>query len=301
MLKILVTGSNGLLGQTLTHLITSTNRAELIASSKGKDRYTGPGKYHYVELDIADKSQLLDVVSNHNPDVIINAAAVTNVDTCHIERNTCHLLNTEAVKYLVEICEARSVQLIHLSTDFVFDGQSGPYSEEDKPNPISYYGESKAEAERVIQDSTSSWAILRTILVYGVTANMSRSNIVLWAKSALQNGEIVKAVNDQWRMPTLALDLAEACLLVAEKKATGIFHISGKDMMTVHELVMQVADFWNLDKSLIQPISSQALNQEAKRPLKTGFVLDKAIHMLGYKPHSFLEGLEIVDRQLKEL
>lgn len=301
MLKILVTGSNGLLGQTLTHLITSTNRAELIASSKGEDRYTGRGNYHYATLDILDRAQLWDVVSTFNPDVIINTAAITNVDSCHKERKLCHFLNVEAVKYLVRICEERNIHLIHLSTDFVFDGQAGPYSEDDLPNPLSYYGETKAEAEKVIQASDCDWTILRTILVYGVTANMSRSNIVLWAKTALEKGEAINVVNDQWRMPTLALDLAEACLLAADKKATGIFHISGNDMMTVLELVRKVADFWSLDKTLIIPISSKSLNQEARRPLKTGFILQKAIRVLGYKPHSFSEGLEIVDMQLKGL
>lgn len=301
MLKILVTGSNGLLGQTLTHLITSTNRAQLIASSKGEDRYTGSGKYHYATLDIFDRTQLWDVVSTFNPDVIINTAAITNVDSCHKERKLCHFLNVGAVKYLVGICEERNIHLIHLSTDFVFDGQAGPYSEDDLPNPLSYYGETKAEAEKVIQSSECHWTILRTILVYGVTVNMSRSNIVLWAKTALEKREIIKVVNDQWRMPTLALDLAEACLLAAEKKATGIFHISGEEMMTVLELVRKVADFWSLDKTLIIPISSKSLNQEARRPLKTGFILEKAIRVLGYKPHSFSEGLEIVDMQLKGL
>ena len=188
-----------------------------------------------------------------------------------------------------------------MSTDFVFDGQAGPYSEDDQPNPLSYYGETKVEAEKIIQASDCRWTILRTILVYGVTANMSRSNIVLWAKSALEKGEPIHVVNDQWRMPTLALDLAEACLLAAEKGATGIFHISGEDMMTVYELVRKVADFWSLDSSLIIPISSKDLNQEAKRPLKTGFILNKAIRVLGYKPHSFSEGLEIVDSQLRDL
>lgn len=301
MLKILVTGSNGLLGQTLTHLITATNRANLIATSKGEDRYTGSGDYQYSELNISNRTQLWKVVSAFNPDVILNTAAITNVDTCHKERELCHSINVDAIKYLVEICRERNIHLIHLSTDFVFDGQAGPYSEDDQPNPLSYYGETKVEAEKIIQASDCRWTILRTILVYGVTANMSRSNIVLWAKSALEKGEPIHVVNDQWRMPTLALDLAEACLLAAEKGATGIFHISGEDMMTVYELVRKVADFWSLDSSLIVPISSKDLNQGAKRPLKTGFILNKAIRVLGYKPHSFSEGLEIVDSQLRDL
>lgn len=297
-MKILVTGSNGLLGQTLTELILSDQRVSLIASSKGENRYPISEGYTYVSLDISDKQQLVKAISLHKPDVIINTAAITNVDTCHTQRDLCKKLNVEAVETLISICEMNNIHLIHLSTDFVFDGLAGPYSEDDSPSPISFYGESKYAAEQLIEGSSCRWAILRTILVYGVTANMSRSNIVLWAKSALEEAEPIRVVNDQWRMPTLALDLAEACLLAAEKGATGLYHISGTEMMTIVELVEKVADFWGLDKSFIQSVSSSTLNQEAKRPLKTGFKLDKAIEELGYQPHSFLEGLEIVANQL---
>ncbi|MFD2161047.1 SDR family oxidoreductase [Paradesertivirga mongoliensis] len=301
MKKILVTGSNGLLGQTLSSLILSTGRAHLIASSRGADRFNTPGDYVYLDLDITDKEKLYSSISLHKPDVIINTAAVTNVDVCHHERDLCWQLNVTAVQNLVSICEDKNIHLIHISTDFVFDGKAGPYNEDALPNPVSYYGQSKYEAEQIVRRSSYDWTILRTILVYGVTPNMSRSNIVLWAKSALEKGEDIKVVNDQWRMPTLALDLAEACLLAAERKATGIFHISGMDMMSVYDIVRAVADFWSLDKSHIHPISSELLNQEAKRPQKTGFILDKAIRHLGYQPHSFREGLEIVDKDLDNL
>jgi dTDP-4-dehydrorhamnose reductase len=301
MKKILITGSNGLLGQTLTELICSTNRAMLYATSKGADRYTGPGEYHYHEMDLLNFKQTESVVESIKPDVIINTAAMTNVDTCHIERDMCWDLNVRAVENLVAISERLSIHLIHLSTDFVFDGTAGPYAEDDSPNPVSFYGESKYEAEEIISRSKANWAIVRTILVYGITANMSRSNIVLWAKSALEKGEKINVVNDQWRMPTLALDLAEGCLLIAEQEGRGIFHISGKDMMTVYELVQKVAGFYKLDASLAKPISSESLNQEARRPLKTGFILDKAIQSLGYNPHSFGEGLVIMDRNMRTM
>jgi dTDP-4-dehydrorhamnose reductase len=130
---------------------------------------------------------------------------------------------------------------------------------------------------------------------------MSRSNLVLWAKSALQKGEKINVINDQFRAPTLAEDLAEGCMLIADKKATGIFNISGRDTYSILDLVYQVADFWQLDKSLIQVVSSDTLNQPAKRPPRTGFKLDKAIDILGYQPKSFREGLMIVDKQLKAL
>ena len=127
---------------------------------------------------------------------------------------------------------------------------------------------------------------------------MSRSNIVLWAKGALEKGEPINVVNDQWRMPTLAEDLADVCLLAAEKGAQGVYNASGKDLMSITELVEKVADYYQLDKSLIRPISSDSLNQAAKRPIRTGFILDKSIRELGYKPHSFEEGIAIMDQQL---
>ena len=130
---------------------------------------------------------------------------------------------------------------------------------------------------------------------------MSRSNIVLWAKQALEKGDPLTIVNDQFRSPTLAEDLAMGCWLIAEKQATGIFHLSGKDLMSIIELVYRVADFYGYDKTNIQPIKSSSLNQAAKRPPKTGFILDKAVNELGYNPCSFEEGLAIIDEQLKKI
>jgi dTDP-4-dehydrorhamnose reductase len=301
MKRILVTGSNGLLGQKLTDLIRSGNRAELIATSKGANRHPVKEGYSYAELDILDEQQLRDVIDTYQPDAIINTAAMTNVDACEKDKELCWKLNVEAVELLVKIAEEKDIHLVHLSTDFIFDGENGPYTEEAEPNPLSYYGKSKLEAENILKASSCHWTILRTIIVYGIVNDMSRSNIVLWAKSALEKGAPINVVNDQWRMPTLAEDLAECCLLAVEKEAQGIYNASGKDLMSIIELVQKVADFWNLDKELINPISSDSLNQDAKRPKKTGFILDKTIRDLEYRPHSFNQGLEIVNKQLSIL
>lgn len=296
--KVLVTGSNGLLGQKLTDLARSDERITLVATSRGENRHPIKDGYTYIDLDMLDAVRLRAVIAEHLPQTIINTAAMTNVDACEHDPEGCRKLNIEAVTTLVALCEEFGIHLIHLSTDFIFDGKEGPYAEDAQPNPLSLYGQSKLDAEQLIQRSTCKWAILRTILVYGVVADMSRSNIVLWAKAALEKGQPLNVVNDQWRMPTLAEDLAHACMLAANTGAEGIFHISGKDMFAIHELVAAVADFWKLDKSLIQQISSATLSQAAPRPARTGFVLDKARLVLGYEPHSFEEGLAIVDQQL---
>lgn len=299
MKRILVTGSNGLLGQKITDLAFLDKEFELIASSKGPDRYPATSGYQYIDLDICDPQAVSQVIDLVKPDVIIHTAAMTNVDACESDRENCRKLNVDAVENLALICAGRDIHLIHLSTDFIFDGKDGPYGEEAIPNPLSYYGQSKLDAERAIMASGCRAAILRTIIVYGIVKDMSRSNIVLWAKAALEKGEVISVVNDQWRMPTLAEDLAACCLLAAKKEAHGIYHVSGKDLMNMVELVEQVADFWKLDKSLIKSISSDSLNQKAKRPARTGFKLDKSIRELGYKPRSFSEGLAIIDTQLK--
>lgn len=300
MKTVLVTGSNGLLGQKITERLLATNQFNLVATSKGPNRYPSKAGYQYAEMDILDPDNVKAVVEKYQPDAIIHTAAMTNVDTCETAQELAYQLNVVAVKTLVALCELHNIQLVHLSTDFIFDGAHGPYDELAAPNPLSYYGITKLEAEEVIKGSACRWAILRTIIVYGIVSDMSRSNIVLWAKGALEKGSPINVVNDQWRMPTLAEDLADCCLLAVEKDARGVYNASGKDMMSIVELVRRVAAFWNLDESLISEVGSATLNQVAKRPVRTGFILDKTIKDLGYRPRSFEEGLAIIDEQLKQ-
>jgi dTDP-4-dehydrorhamnose reductase len=298
-MKILVTGSNGLLGQKLTDLYKTKAGIELIATARGTDRYPEKTGYTYQSMDITNWEEVKSVLKAHKPNVVINTAAMTNVDACESEREACDKLNVDAVKYLVSEGNAIGAHFIHLSTDFIFDGTHGPVLETEKPNPLSYYGRSKHIAERIVMENAASWAIARTVLVYGIVQDMSRSNIVLWAKNNLEQGKSLNVVGDQFRTPTLAEDLAQGCALIAEKKAKGIYNISGKDYMSVFDLVYRVADFWKLDKSLLNISSSEGIKQPAKRPPITGFILDKAIKELNYQPHSFEDGLKLMDEQLK--
>lgn len=296
--KILVTGSNGLLGQKLTDMLRYHSDYELIASSKGENRYPETEGYTYEQLDVTDYTDIERLIVKYQPYAVIHTAAMTNVDQCESEKEACQKLNVDSVAHLIKLATQHPFYLVHLSTDFIFDGTTGPYKETDAPNPLSLYGHSKNDAELLLLASNINYSILRTIIVYGVAAAMSRSNIVLWAKGALEKGSPIKVVNDQYRMPTLAEDLAKACILAIEKRAQGIFHISGKDYMSVIEMVRRIAKFFKLDDSIIEETDSSTLNQAAARPPKTGFVLDKAIHELGYDPHSFEEGLAVVQKQL---
>ncbi|NOT77287.1 MAG: SDR family oxidoreductase [Cyclobacteriaceae bacterium] len=299
-MKILVTGSNGLLGQKLTLLLENDPTIEVIATARGKLTYAlSRGKFE--PLDVTNEEQVSRVIKSVNPDVVIHTAAMTQVDQCETEREICWLNNVTAVEHIVKACEQINAHLIHISTDFIFDGTEGPLDENAIPNPISYYGESKLAGEKAVQQSKLRWAILRTVLVYGVTPDMSRSNIVLWVKKSLEDGKTINVVNDQWRTPTLAEDLAMGSMLAAKKKATGVFNISGEKMMTPYDIALETADFFKLDKALIKKTDSTQFKQTANRPPKTGFIIEKAKRELGYQPHSFSEGLSTIKSQLENL
>ena len=298
-MKILITGSNGLLGQKLLHKLRVDNSVEFIATSRGENRVSEQSNYKYIDLDITDETAVAKIITEQNPNVVINTAAMTNVDLCEEEKSECDDLNVNAVQYLADACEKIEAHLIHISTDFIFDGENGPYKEEDEPNPLSYYGLSKLKSEQLLQDRTVKWTILRTIIVFGVGENLSKGNIVLWAKGALEKGDPLNIIDDQFRAPTLAEDLADACILAATKKAFGVFNASGKDIMSIYQIVERIAKHYGNTTENLNRISTATLNQTAVRPPRTGFILDKSRKVLGYNPHSFEECLAIIDEQLK--
>lgn len=300
MKKILITGSNGLLGQKLVKLILEKNEFQLTATARGNNRISELyPNMHFVEMDVCERDSVMRVISEEKPDYVIHTAAMTQVDECETNREACDKLNVAAVEYVAEACKVNKCHLVHLSTDFIFDGKNGPYKEEDKANPVSYYGESKLKSENIVLEAGIPAAIVRTVLVYGIVHEMSRSNIILWVKNSLENGKAIKVVNDQWRSPTLAEDLAMGCYLICQKNATGIYNISGPDHLTPYDMAMATAGYFKLDKSLITEVDGSIFTQIAKRPPKTGFILDKARKDLGYKPHSFASGIEILARQIE--
>jgi len=297
--RILLTGSNGLLGQKLVDLITGQHPdIDLVATARGANRLPYSEGYRYEAMDITDREQVLRVIGEVQPDVVIHTAAMTNVDQCEAEKEACWAQNVKAVEYLVEACRQTGAFLEHVSTDFIFDGTAGPYDEEAAANPISFYGWSKYAAEKVVMHSGIRWAIARTVLVYGIAHDMSRTNIILWVKKSLEEGKTIKVVTDQWRTPTLAEDLATGCYLIAEQEAGGVFNISGADFLTPYEMAIATADYFGLEKSLITQADSSTFTQPARRPPRTGFVLDKAREVLGYQPHSFAEGIAVLAGQI---
>ncbi len=297
---IIITGSNGLLGQKLINLLVDRPYMRLAATSRGVNRHPLREGYTYHSLDLEDDLGWRDLFELMRPTELIHTAAMTQVDLCETEPLRCDAVNTHAVGNLIDLCRDFGTRLIYISTDFVFDGKGGPYREEDPTGPVNHYGLSKLRAEQLIRQSGIDACILRTVLLYGVTPAMSRSNLVLWTLKNLQAGKPIRVAEDQFRSPTLVEDLAAATVSAIMRDASGLYHICGPDMYAVVDIAREVAAHWDLDASLITPVKTAALKERGKRPPKTGFVILRAQTELAFRPHSLRQGLEIVERQLEE-
>lgn len=292
-MKILITGANGLLGQHLIKVLLEKNY-QVFATGKGEHRlaFTQNERYSYHEMDIADGNSVSKVMSSVQPEVVVHAAAMTQVDNCELNPQQCERTNVQGTANVLMESELNCRHFIYISTDFVFDGEKGNYAEDDDLKPISYYGFTKMQAEAIVQTSEIAWSIVRTCLVYGNVLQGTRSNIISWVRDNLQQGKNIRVVSDQFRTPTYVEDLAKGILLIIEKKAEGIYHLSGNDLLTPYDMALQTADLLHLDKNKIEKVDASTFTQPGKRPLKTGFRIEKARQDLGYEPISFKEGLQ---------
>jgi len=299
MKTILITGSNGLLGQKLVRRFRDCNNYNIVATSFSPDRMEEEG-YIFELMDITNPVEVDYVLSKHRPSVIIHTAAITQADTCETHKKECWDTNVQAVETLLKGAAKSQAHFIHLSSDFVFDGKAGPYSESDPAGPVNYYGISKLESEKAVMRYRGKWTVVRTSLVFGINPSLARPNFVLWLRYALMEGQKVKVNNDQFRTPTLAEDLAEGLIALTEREKTGIFHMAGGEFMSILELAEKVAKYFRLDQSLIEAVSTKELHETGVRPMKAGLRIEKAFHEIGYRPHTFMEALEILDQQIQQ-
>jgi len=251
----------------------------------------------YRKLDITDVSEVKSVVMDFFPDEIINTAAFTNVDGAEKEKELAWKINVGGVKNIARYAQAIDAHIVHISTDYVFDGKNGPYSETDKPNPIGYYGRTKLASENELKVSGARFSVVRTNVLYG-PAKFGRPDFVKWVVSSLRNGTEIKIVTDQFGNPTFIDDLVFGIDAIVERQAESTYNIGGKDFLTRFQFTMKIAEFFELDKSLIKPIITADLHQLAARPLKSGLVISKAKSELGYNPHSVNDALKIMQKEL---
>lgn len=290
-MNILITGANGFLGHYLVAQLLQKGVA-VIATGLGACRlpFNGQQGFTYMPMDFTDALQVQTVFEKYKPTVVVHAGAMCKPDDCELQQQLAYKTNVEGTKILLRNAKLYKSSFVYVSTDFIFDGKKGMYVEDDAPNPVNYYGKTKLDAEEAVKQYNGAWAIARTVLVYGKPL-AGRSNILTVVKEKLEKGEGYKVVSDQVRTPTYVEDLATGIVLMIEKKATGIFHLSGAETLTPFDMACNAADYLQLDKSLLTNVTSATFSQPAQRPLKTGFIIAKAKKELGFSPISFDEGL----------
>jgi dTDP-4-dehydrorhamnose reductase len=281
--KVLITGANGLLGQKLVQ--TLLGKFQILVTGNEDHFYPGEKEVHYEILDITDCGRCKAFIRDVKPEIIVNAASYTNVDGCELEKGACWDVNVKGVENLAKAAKGLMSLLIHVSTDFIFDGENGPYSEGDRPNPLGYYGKSKLASENVCRTSGIPFAIVRTSVLYGLGVDV-KQNFFVWIYDNLKNGNKINIVTDQFNTPTLVDDLANGILSLIQKSAYNVYNISGGDYVNRFDYANMLAEVFGFEKNLINPITTNSLKQKAKRPMKGGLIIDKARQELDYHPRS---------------
>ena len=295
--RVLIVGSNGLLGQKVTELFARGTSYQIMLSSIEPSSVFPVPEAQYTQVDLTVKRQGKQLVTSFEPDVIINCAAMTNVDACEKEREAAWKVNVGGVENLIDAARHADIRIVHVSSDYVFDGKNGPYSEEDIPEPLSYYGKTKLASENALRKSGLPYFIARTLVLYGFAPG-AKVNFALWLLQSLENGTQVRIVDDQLGNPTLADDLAYGLMRGVELGKNGVYNIAGREIVSRYEFAVRLARTFGLDAGLITPVKTAELNQPAPRPLKSGLITLKAETELGITPSNVEEGLTILKSQI---
>ncbi len=285
-MRILVTGGSGLLGAEVVRL---TSRAGHDVLSGYKTHF--PAAVNPIRLDLTELNGVRQAIQKARPDIIIHTAAVTDVDLCEEKPDIANLVNGEATGRLGEAAANLGAYVVYISTDYVFDGETGCYREESKPNPINHYGRSKLVGEELIKKTGTRYCIARTSVVYG-WGRKQRPNFGTWVLSKLESNQPVKIVIDQFASPTLNRNLAEMILDLADKRFEGILHLAGATRTNRHDFAKQIAETFHLDPNLVEPVKSDQIEWKAKRPRDSSLNVEKASRLLDTKPLELQEALE---------
>ena len=288
-MKIMILGANGFTGRRILKRLAPNH--QVMACSLHPD-ILSEEDYQFQTLNMVDTDATDTLLKDFQPEVIINASALSVVDYCEQHPEEAYALNVSTVKHLAEYSQANSCRLIHLSTDFVFDGTaSEPYKETDSPNPVNYYGKTKRWSEEAIEQTCTNYAIARVEVVYGKPFPGQHGNIVHLVKSRLGNGQGIRVVSDQFRSPTWVEDIARAIESLLSEKHQGIYHICGRETLSVADIAYRTAKYFGLDTSLIQTVTTEEMNEATPRPLFSPMSTEKAFREFGYQPSKLEEGL----------
>lgn len=287
-MRLLVTGASGLLGWRVVN----------VALKRGHEVFTIYNKHPIkagiaVKLDITDSEGVKDVIRKLKPDVIIHTAAYTDVDGCESNKDLAWRVNAEATKHIAEASTNVNAHLIYVSTDYVFDGERGLYREDDKPNPINYYGYTKLMGEEFVKQYAKSWCIARTSVIYGWGG--SKLNFATWLIENLKQGKQVKVLTDQYVSPTLNTNLAQMLVEIAERRINGVLHTAGASRVSRYEFARKLAQTFNLNPDLITPAKMNELQWRARRPKDSSLDVSKSFKVLiEFKPMTIEEALKIM-------
>ncbi len=289
-MKILITGANGFLGQHLSRDLKNDHL--LFATGKGEKRIPFDDVM-YIPSDITDINSVETLLNKVQPDVIIHAAAMSRPDECDVNREMCDRINVAGTKYIVDAAQElkQLPHFIYISTDFVF-GNGGPHDEDATPAPLNYYGESKLKAEQMTAASSLPYTIVRPVFMYGEIWDGMRPTFLHWIKQNLEEGKSVKIVSDQVRTPTYVGDICKGIASIADKKATGLFHLAGEERLSPYDMAVHFAKFAGLDDSLITPVTAETFKEPVQRAKQGGLVIDKAKNYLHFYPISYEEGMK---------
>ena len=295
MKRVLVCGSNGLVGQRLALQFGHTTEYEVLHTSHHRNFHLDRQLFDYTQLDITNRGDVKSLVMSYRPDVIVNTAAISSVDQCEQQRDAAWRVNVNGIEHLTVAARLIGAKVIHLSTDYVFDGKYGPYAEGDRVNPINYYGKTKLAGENVVIAGGVPYAILRVILLFGTGVNL-KNNFATWVIENLRAGKRIRCAVDQVCNPTYVGTVANAVLNVIEHDASGLFHVCDADRLSRYEFAAKIAATFAMDGTLIEKVNSADLGQAAPRPLSTGFIVEKASRAFGFAPLTIASGLEALGR-----
>ena len=260
--KVLITGAFGQLGNAV---LKRFQDVEILAT----DIFIPPlssGSFSMEILDVTKSEDVVKVLKRFQPDVVLNLAAMTNVDGCEANPEVAEKINSGGVRNFLEVFGGMFIQI---SSDYVFNGKAGPYDEEDIPDPINVYGRTKLDSDKFVMQYQNSWCIVRTNVVFDYS-KYSDASFVKWVINSLQNNKQIRVVHDQWNNPTWTYALADILGVIVEKESVGLYHYGGAEQINRLEFAKTIAKVFHLDDSLITPITTASLNQIAPRPLKCG-------------------------------